>query len=141
MEQPGEGIPRLPMAVPLYKDYRKHPSGLWPLTKVRITVFGSKSDSGGSETGSMIRENSEKSIDTLASGASETWWKRGRRGAESKRERFPFYQDNEAKEVDVKGEYSSNGKKSVAKSREAGAPRQGERPVLPQGSPATAGQL
>lgn len=51
--------------------------------------------------------------------------RRGRRGGAIQEGTVSFYQDNEAKEVDLKGEYSSNGRKSVSKSGEAGAPRAG----------------
>lgn len=56
----------------------------------------------------------------------------GRRGSRIKARTVSFYQDNEAKEADVKGEYSSNGKESMSKSRAAGAPRQGVASAPPQ---------
>lgn len=87
----------------------------------------------------MIRKNAEKSIGTL--------WLQGhlKRGlgvggeggeeggeAESKGGTVSFYDDNEAKEADVKEEYPSNGRKSMSKPREAGALRQGGACTSPQ---------
>lgn len=56
------------------------------------------------------------------------------KGDRIKRRTVSFYQDNEAKEADVKGEYSPNGKKSISKSMAAGTPRQGLASASPTAS-------
>lgn len=81
---------------------------------------------------SMIRKNSGKLIGTLwLQGHLKRGRRRGRREAESKGGTVSFYQDNEAKEEEVK-ECSSNVRKSLSKSKEAGAPRQGVARTSPQ---------
>lgn len=83
----------------------------------------------------MIRKNTEKSIGTLLlQGHLKRGLGVGGEGgeAELKGGTVSFYDDNEAKEADVKEEYPSNGRKSMSKPREAGALRQGGACTSPQ---------